>query len=143
MDALKEYLTLSTFVLATADEHGQPYAAPLYFAAHDSLACFFFSSASSQHSQNLAHRPQAAAAFYPESAAWKEIRGVQMRGEAAIVAPGPAWEAAWQVYREKFPFVEALQEEVARNQLYAFKPHWIRLVDNRQGFGYRREWTLP
>lgn len=143
MDELQEYLALSTLVLATSDEDGTPFAAPLYFAADEALTLFFFSSAGSQHGQNLAHRLQAAAAFYPASASWPEIRGVQMRGTAAVVAPGPAWKAAWTVYRTKFPFVEAMQKEIARNQLYAFRPWWIRLVDNRQGFGHKREWTLP
>ncbi len=143
MDELKEYLALSTLVLATSDEDGTPFAAPLYFAADEALTLFFFSSAGSQHSQHLALRPQAAAAFYPESASWQEIRGVQMRGMTAVVAPGPAWEAAWTVYQTKFPFVKAMQAEIARNQLYAFTPRWIRLVDNRQGFGHKHEWAIP
>ncbi len=143
MDELAEFLSIATMVLATADEDGRPYAAPLYFAADEKLNLYFFSSARSQHSQHLARRPLAAAAFYPESAAWQEIRGVQMRGEAVVVAPGPAWEAAWNVYRSKFSFVEAMQDEITRNQLYAFTPRWVRVVDNRKGFGYKREWTLP
>jgi len=36
-----------------------------------------------------------------------------------------------------------LEEMVARNALYVFQPRWIRLVDNRRGFGFKQEWTLP
>jgi uncharacterized protein YhbP (UPF0306 family) len=143
MDDISEFLAVSTMVLATTDGEGRPYAAPLYFAADEKQQLYFFSSPRSQHSQHLAHRPQAAVSFYPESASWQEIRGVQMRGEVVLVAPGPWWESVWIIYRTKFPFVETMQDEIARNQLYAFKPMWIRLVDNRQGFGYKREWTLP
>ena len=41
------------------------------------------------------------------------------------------------------PFVAALKPLIARNQLYVFTPTWLRLVDNRRGFGYKQEWTLP
>ena len=36
----------------------------------------------------------------------------------------------------------ALEELIKVNQLYAFVPGWVRLVDNSQGFGYKREWKL-
>jgi hypothetical protein len=59
------------------------------------------------------------------------------------VAPGPAWEAAWQVYSAKFPFVKAMRLIVASNQLYVFRPRWVRHLDNRRGFGFKEEQTLP
>jgi hypothetical protein len=33
-----------------------------------------------------------------------------------------------------------LQEIVVINQMYVFKPHWVRLIDNRKGFGFKQEW---
>ena len=41
------------------------------------------------------------------------------------------------------PFVIQLEPVVARNEMYAFAPSWIRLVDNRRGFGFKQEWTFP
>ena len=82
-------------------------------------------------------------AIYPECRGWQDIRGLQLHGEACPVTSGPEWETAWKLYAAKFPFVAALKAIVARNQLYVFTPRWIRLVDNRRGFGFKQEWDLP
>jgi uncharacterized protein YhbP (UPF0306 family) len=29
-----------------------------------------------------------------------------------------------------------------RNALYEYIPAWVRLVDNRRGFGFKQEWDL-
>jgi hypothetical protein len=139
---LGELLDLAAMTLATMNEAGEPHAAPVYFAAGADLRLYFFSSPDSRHGQDLARSPQAASAIYPECFGWQEIRGVQMHGIVHKIEPGADWEHAWELYRAKFPFAAALGSEIARNALYAFTPHWIRLVDNRRGFGYKREWTL-
>jgi uncharacterized protein YhbP (UPF0306 family) len=38
--------------------------------------------------------------------------------------------------------VASLKSVVAKNQMYVFVPSWIRLVDNSQGFGFKKEWQL-
>jgi uncharacterized protein YhbP (UPF0306 family) len=65
-----------------------------------------------------------------------------MRGTVRAVDSKHEWQAAWQCYREKFPFVIDLEDVIKSNQLYAFTPAWIRLVDNRRGFGFKQEWDL-
>lgn len=135
-------LELSTMSLATCNQDGEPHAAPVYFAADRELRFYFFSEPESRHGQDLAHNPRAAAAIYPEVSDWRAIHGLQMHGEARCLQPGAEWEHAWQVYRAKFPFVEALKEVLARNSLYVLRPSWLRLVDNRRGFGFKQEWRL-
>jgi uncharacterized protein YhbP (UPF0306 family) len=98
---------------------------------------YFFSEETSQHSQDVAQDPRAAAAIYPECHDWREIRGLQLRGNVRRVDRGPEWEAAWALYAAKFPFVGELKDAVARNTLYVFEPNWVRLVDNRKGFGFK------
>jgi len=137
-----DLLSLSTMTLATAGADGAPHAAAVYFAADERLHFYFFSDADSQHSRDIQDNPQAAVALYPECNDWQEIRGLQMHGEVRRVTEGAAWQAAWQCYSHKFPFVVELEEMVARNALYVFQPRWIRLVDNRRGFGFKQEWTL-
>ena len=132
-------LALPAMTLATRGVDGEPHAAPVYFAAQAGGPFYFFSDPSSQHCQDLATDSRAAAALHPLVAGWQDIRGLQMRGEAHAVAPGAEWEHAWQLYQEKFPFVNKLKEAVTTSQLYAFTPRWIRLVDNRRGFGYKEE----
>jgi hypothetical protein len=137
-----ELLQVSTMTLATISAAGTPHAAPIYFAASKTLELFFFSDPTSQHGRDLEANPLAAAALYPESESWQTIRGLQMRGQAHILDRGPEWEVAWEIYQRKFPFVSGLKSIVARNAMYIFKPEWIRLVDNRRGFGFKQEWGL-
>jgi uncharacterized protein YhbP (UPF0306 family) len=79
-------------------------------------------------------------AVYPECQEWQDIRGLQLRGAIQRVDPGAAWERAWECYLAKFPFVSEFREVLALNQLYVFNPTWLRLVDNRRGFGFKQEW---
>lgn len=138
-----DLLSLSTLTLATASRECAPHAAPVYFAADENLRLYFFSDPHSRHGQDLAVNPIAAAAIYPECFDWQDIRGLQMRGQVTRVDQGQDWEHAWDAFATKFPFVMELREVVANNQFYCFTPSWIRLVDNRRGFGYKQEWELP
>jgi uncharacterized protein YhbP (UPF0306 family) len=140
---LSDLLLLTTMTLATTGPDGEPHAAAVYFAADKDLRFYFFSVVESQHSRDIQSDPRAAAALHPECKNWQEIRGLQMRGEARRVSEGAPWQAAWRCYAAKFPFVLELESLVARNALYVFAPRWIRLVDNRRGFGFKEEWTLP
>lgn len=145
-----DLLQLSTLTLATLSPACEPHAAPVYFAVagdapdgtNPALRFYFFSDPLSLHAQDLACDPRAAATLYPETEHWQDIRGLQMRGEAIRVDPGPDWDQAWKDYQARFPFVADLKDVVASNALYVFIPHWIRLVDNRRGFGFKQEWTM-
>lgn len=128
--------------LATRGPDGEPHAATVYFAADERLHLYYFSDPESQHGRDIIHDHRAAVAFHPECEGWEDISGVQMRGEVQMVQSGYEWDRAWEIYVEKFPFVSELQDVVAQNQLYVFIPAWVRLVDNRKGFGFKQEWTL-
>lgn len=133
-------LQLSTLSLATSDASGLPHVAAVYFAADEELYCYFLSQSGSQHSQDLEKNPRAAIAIYPECWAWQQIHGLQMRGEARSLPPGPARELGRRLFEAKFTFLSALAEAVSRSSWYVFQPSWIRLIDNRRGFGYKQEW---
>lgn len=156
IDTLSELLAVSTMALATSNTDGQPHAAPVYFAsgAHSSVgllssgifrewrapALYFFSDPQSQHGQDLATNPLAGAAIYPPCFDWQDIRGLQIRGIVKHVERGAEWDLGWDLYQAKFPFTSGLIEIVSRNILYVLIPHWLRLVDNRRGFGFKQEW---
>ena len=129
--------------LATSGADGSPHAASVYFAADQNLRLYFFSDPASLHGRHLPENPYAAGAIYPECHDWRDIRGLQLHGRVYPVLPGPEWDAAWELYAAKFPFVSELRSEVEKNSLYAFVPGWVRLVDNRRGFGFKQEWDLP
>ncbi len=135
--------SVSAMTLATSASDGKPHAAPVYFVYDAAMRLYFFSETKSAHSQHIAKNPQAAAAIYPVCEGWKDIKGLQLRGEVHLVASEIEWDSAWEQYQVKFPFVRALKMVMVRNQMYVFIPNWIRLVDNSQGFGFKEEWQLP
>ena len=128
--------------LATLDPDGRPRATPLFFAFDDQACLFFLSDRESQHSRNLRRDSSAAASLYPEVADWHEIRGLQIRGFASAV-PASEREPALALYTTRFPFAGELNGIVSRSETYRLHPTWVRLIDNRQGFGHKREWNLP
>ena len=134
--------SVSTLALATISSEGHPHAAPVYFVADDDLHLYFFSEKKSAHSQHIAKNPQVAAAIYPETAGWRDIKGLQIRGAARLVESTAEWDSAWARYQVKFPFVAALKMVVSQNQLYVLIPSWIRLVDNSLGFGFKKEFRV-
>lgn len=137
-----ELLQLSTMTLATVNHDGRVHSAPVFFVAEGSHKFFFFSERHTQHSRDMQENPLAAVSIYPECYDWREIRGVQMHGMVVAVERGSEWEAAWSQYSQKFPFVTNLKRIVSKNDLYVFLPSWIRLVDNRRRFGYKKEWLI-
>jgi uncharacterized protein len=141
-ETVEQILSLSTMTLSTCGSEGGPHAAPVYFAHDVNHSLYFFSDPSSQHARHISVSSRAAAAIYPECQDWQDIRGLQYHGTVAPLERGAEWENAWKIYVRKFPFVSELRELVEMSQFYVFKPDWIRLVDNRQGFGYKREWQF-
>jgi 4-hydroxy-3-polyprenylbenzoate decarboxylase len=142
-----DLLALPLITLATVGQDGAPHAASVYFAADADAeggpCLYFFSAASSQHGRDLTGNPQAALTLSTLVEGWRDIYGMQMRGEAHPLPPGAQWEHAYQLYLARFPFAAGLKEEMARNILYVFTPQWLRLVDNSRGFGFKEEWTQP
>lgn len=131
--------THSTLSLATVGEDGNPQAASLFFAADDELRLYWLSAGASRHSQNLFRQAAAAITIHNETRSWADIAGVQMHGQTAVVPTGEAWQAAWTLYAAKFPFVAGMQAEVAKSNFYVFTANWMRLIDNRLGFGHKEE----
>jgi uncharacterized protein YhbP (UPF0306 family) len=138
--AVLEILETSTLALATAGASGRPFATPVFFAADQDLGLVFFSDKDTLHVRQALEQPLTGATVYPVADDWLEIRGLQVAGAIERLQPGPAWEAAWAAYVRKFPFVEALRPLVDASWLLVLRPSWIRLIDNRRGFGFKREW---
>jgi len=127
--------------LATHDPDGMPRATPVFFAFDDQATLIFLSERDAQHCRNLEREPFVAAALYPEVSDWRELRGLQIKGVARIVST-PDRKAALAIYAARFPFVDSLADIIDRSEIYDLRPHWVRLIDNRRGFGFKREWTL-
>jgi uncharacterized protein YhbP (UPF0306 family) len=131
----------TTMVLATRMPDGTPRATPVFFATDESLRLIFLSDPQSVHSRNLTASPHASAAMYPEEGDWRRLRGVQMTGRARVL-DGAEADAARRTYARRFPFVAELASAMAATRICAFTPSWVRLIDNRRGFGFQQEWSL-
>jgi uncharacterized protein YhbP (UPF0306 family) len=136
LDAIAALLkSQSTMALATVGEDGAARVTPLYYLADEELRLYWFSSAASAHSKSLLKNPAVAVAVYRPSEGWREIRGVQMRGVAAVVADRARRRTVAEAYAERFHLGRALRAGMARSRLYAFEPEWVRYIDNSRGFG--------
>lgn len=137
---VREVLESTTLSLSTAGPTGRPFATPVFFAADGDLGLVFFSDPDTLHVRHVIGRADAAAAIYPATGDWTEIRGLQVAGTVERIHPGESWELAWAAYVRKFPFVADLRPLVDASWLLILVPSWIRLIDNRRGFGFKREW---
>jgi uncharacterized protein YhbP (UPF0306 family) len=128
-----------TLTLATLDEDGSPRATPLFFAVGNQNDLIFVSDPNSQHCNNLQREPQTAVGIYPEVGNWRQIRGLQMKGVASLI-PEPQRPAAYALFAARFSFISELSDIVRQSVFFRFRPSWIRLIDNRRGFGFQKEW---
>lgn len=139
--------------LATCHD-GQPWAAAVFYASDEALRLYFVSDRRTRHARDMAANPRVAAAINADPDNWHDVRGLQIEGDAACVAPAGR-TAALALYLDKFPRVKALFEQPrsADEQLIASRlkntdfwcltPRSIRLIDNARGFGFRIELREP
>jgi uncharacterized protein YhbP (UPF0306 family) len=138
--------TESTLTLSVTDNDGQPHAAAVFYVTGEGsgaaqLDLLWLSSTSSLHSVCLAQNPRAAVAIHRPTFLWREIAGVQMRGLCSVVE-GVEREQALKRYRERFQLGAVLGLAIRQSTLYRFRPNWVRLTDNRAGFGWKAEFVL-
>ena len=133
----------STLVLSTVNTDGTPHAAPLFYLAGGGLEFYWFSSKSSQHSENLVRSHSAAVAIYASTEYWKEICGVQMRGAVENITDRKLRRDVTRRYCERFHLGRIFRLALSRSSLYLLRPSWIRYLDNSRHFGYRAEIDLP
>lgn len=129
--------------LATSGLEG-PWSAAVFYA-NDGLALYFVSAPGSRHSRDIEASGRAAATIHRDVGDWREIRGIQLEGEAARVG-GTERVTALARYGRKFPLVANLSSApleiaaaMARVEWYRLSPRRVRLVDNTLGFGHREE----
>ncbi len=129
--------------LATAGPEG-PWSAAVFYA-NDGLTLYFISAPESRHSRDIGASGRAAATIHRDVGDWREVRGIQLEGEAARVGATER-AAALSCYGRKFPLVADLASAppeiaaaMARVEWYRLSPRRVRLVDNSLGFGHREE----
>jgi uncharacterized protein YhbP (UPF0306 family) len=129
----------SALSLATVDENGEAWVAPLYYIPDADLALCWLSSRSSLHSVNLARNSKASATVYRHAETWREIRGLQMRGQVSVVTQRERRRTLIERYRERFQLGALFRAAISQCTLYVFRPEFFRYLDNSRRFGYRFE----
>lgn len=138
----------TTLTLATVGSDGAPAAAAVFYAHDAALTLYFLSEEKTVHAQNIRSNATVAATIQADGQEWRAIRGVQVRGRAALVPPGLLPHAA-AVYGRKFAFVAALiagadgpatlAGPLRKARFWQLTPTWMRLIDNTAGFGHKSE----
>ncbi len=135
-----------TASLASVDEQGHPHAANIQYAFDDQLRLYFVSSPDAAHSKHIQHRPHVAVTVYDhhdeEPAV---IRGLQLHALAQPIDDPVERATALTLYTARFPFITtdpAMGEAVERQRFYRLTPTWLRIIDNRRGFGWKMERDL-
>lgn len=139
--------TCRTASLATVDDHGRPHAANIQYA-HDPRHCLYFvSSPESDHSRHIARRPDIALTIYAHNDKPESIHGLQLHGRCQAIEDDPArWNQVWEIYTAKFSFIRSLpqmRKMIEAQRFYCVHPTWMRWIDNRRGFGWKFETTIP
>ncbi len=143
----------TTMTLTTAGPDGAPQAAAVFYAPDDELNLYFLSEPTTRHARNLATDPRVAATIQADGQDWRQIRGLQIEGMAALVEDVGEMAHAAQVYAARFDFLAglltgtgegapALVGPLVRSRFYVLRPRWLRLIDNRVHFGYKEELWL-
>jgi len=142
---------ISTLTLATCNEDS-PWAATVFFAADSKFNIYFVSDHRTQHGRDMAANNKVAATINPDCDNWHNVAGLQIRGQVSIVE-GVERAKALALYFKKFPQIDALfaspegehEETIAKRlkaaNFYKIAPAMIRVIDNEQGFGYRKEFA--
>lgn len=139
--------------LATSGPDG-PWAAAVFYASSPGLDLVFVTDPGTRHGRNLAASGRASAAIQAEVIGWSDIRGLQLEGSAVRI-PDPQRSEAMAIYLDRFPDIRRLQEaprdeaergiarRLAAIALWRLSPTFIRLIDNRERFGWKQELRLP
>ncbi len=133
----------NTLSLATIDANGQPHACALFYACGPDLTLYFLSDPRTTHAQHLKDGAHVAVTIENNNQHWQEIQGLQMHGVAYPCSEPDEEEIARLLYRQRFPmidWVEMLAVPLHRARYYKIVPTWMRLIDNRKGFGHKEEW---
>ena len=138
---LREHQVLT---LAVVVDDGSPYAAALFYAVDKDMRFYVATDPATCHGQAMLADGKVAGAIQPDRQQWHEITGIQFRGRCWQLA-GEQRARAWTIYTARFAFLREgnaiLTAELAKTAIWCIEPDWMRLIDNRLGFGHKDEWT--
>jgi uncharacterized protein YhbP (UPF0306 family) len=128
---IKEHHILT---LATA-ANNKPYCCSCFYVYLEQLNIFVFTSDDdTRHVKELREQSHAAGAIALETTMVGKIRGVQFTGMTGLLE-GDQLKQARKAYLRKFPVAR-----LAELHLWKLEPDFIKMTDNRLGFGKKLIW---
>lgn len=136
--------THHVLTLATTGQDG-PWAAAVFYV-NDGFTLYFLSAPSTRHAVNLDARAAVAGAIQEDYRDWKEIKGIQLEGQAHKTT-GAEQAAAMARFTAKFPVVginapAEIASALGRVSWYRLVPERVYFIDNSLGLGHREEVPL-
>ncbi|MBR5281907.1 MAG: pyridoxamine 5'-phosphate oxidase family protein [Alistipes sp.] len=117
--------------LATATPDGAPYCCNAFFAYRaDEQAFVFTTDSTTRHGEMMSANPRVAASVVLETRTVGKVQGLQITGTVM-----PAKEGDKMAYIKSFPYAA-----VADLTLWRIEADFMKLTDNRLGFGKKLIW---
>lgn len=124
--------------LAAAGGRGAAYCANVFYAFDAEAGVFVFSSDSAtRHYGQMKESNFAAGSIVLETRKVGRIQGLQLQG-TVYVPEGEEFALARKRYLKRFPYAAAMELT-----LWVLKPTFMKLTDNRLGFGKKLIWGEP
>ena len=131
IDFIKQHHVLT---LATCDE-GKPYCCNCFYAYDETRNIFIVkTNEGTRHTQELRQNPHVALSIVLETEEIGKIQGLQITGKA-VFYDGDALHDATLSYHKRFPYAVLKPGETL-----AIEPDYMKLTDNRFGFGKKLIW---
>jgi uncharacterized protein YhbP (UPF0306 family) len=142
----------AAMTLATTGSTG-PWASAVFYASDAAFHLYFVTDPRTRHGANLLADARVSAAIHADVSGWNDIRGLQIEGKAHALSEAER-ATGMEVYLNRFPDVRRLAESprddaerrigerLARIPLWRLAPARIRVIDNREAFGWKEELVL-
>lgn len=122
--------------LATSFEN-KPYCANCFYAFMEDRNSFVFTSdKETKHIKDALKNNYVAGSVVLETSVIGKIQGIQFNG-LLVEADGDLLKEADKVYLKRFPFAQLMT-----TKLWVLKLSFIKLTDNRLGFGKKLIWRI-
>lgn len=123
------------FTLATRSEKSAPWCASCFYVYLEDLNWFVFTTDDdTRHGSEMIMNPGVAVCIALETTITGKIRGVQITGTASK-ADGEAGQIARKAFIRRFPVAM-----LKKTNLWIIEPDYIKMTDNRLGFGIKLIW---
>jgi len=120
--------------LATVNDN-KPYCCTCFYVYLEQLNCFVFTSdEDTKHISDIRKQNYTAVSIALETSMVGKIRGIQITGITSDLV-GEQLAIAKKTYIKKFPIAR-----LAALHLWKFEPDFIKMTDNRLGFGKKLFW---